>query len=133
MKEIKEFEILQFQCGQINRVRETTPDLELSDLTEDDTVSIDIQAEIGWAETDQPSLSGIFVCSLQTNEHILFAEFRAAVEGLELTSRDSSLSSNTKSEMFHLVYPYIRSSLVTIGRVADITFLGLPLSASFVE
>lgn len=76
---------------------------------------------------------GTFACSLQTDKHMLFAEFRAAVDGFEQSSENSAPSGDAKTAMFHLVYPYIRSSLSNIGRVADITLVGLPLSASFAE
>lgn len=133
MHEIKEFEVLHFQVGQLSRIRESTPDAELPESVDEDSVSIDIQAEIGRTAEDHATLVGTFSCTLQTDQHLMVAEFRSLVDGFHTGSNEPTTTAETKSRMFHLVYPYIRSSLANIGRVADIGLSGLPLSATFAE
>lgn len=133
MHEIKEFEVLQFQYGQLDHIRESTPNTEIPESVDADAVSIDIQAEIGRSAEDHATLVGKFSCTLQTDQHLLLAEFRSLVDGFDEGSEEPTTSAETKSEMFHLVYPYIRNSLANIGRVADVGLAGLPLSATFAE
>lgn len=128
MEVVTEFEVIQSQLVRIDHAKEVDADFELAELEADEDISVDVQAEIGWAEGSQTELTGSFGCTLQTAEHLVSVLVKSSAEGLSTRDAEPQPGLDLKNRMFSLVYPHLRGLMVNVGRIADLPVSGMPLS-----